>query len=182
MPLPRSSVFRACHVEPLRSCTDAFSTESVAHPCCVPVAFFPYFSCSSLLFGRFSAMMGSRLLDFASSISHELFYCSLRISWALRTSACNDRWDETIDHVRSHLDALRLEKRRSRQLRRYEQRLRPLLVRYWILTPRPQSSAPPPVPVPKRSGASRPSATHPWRNPCSRKYDAHPHHYIDTLY
>lgn len=76
---------------------------------------------------------------------------------ALRTVACNDRWDETTEQVRAHLCQQRLDERRKRQHERYERRLRPLLVRILLLKIRSQP------PAPRSLGSPRPSATHPWR-------------------
>jgi hypothetical protein len=80
---------------------------------------------------------------------------------ALRTAACNDRWDETRELGRGHLHQQRLDLRRKRQQERYERRLLPLLVRLLLLNVRFQPPAP--LPPPKLSGSPRPSATHPWR-------------------
>ncbi|HEX4713431.1 MAG TPA: hypothetical protein VH164_00735 [Ktedonobacteraceae bacterium] len=84
---------------------------------------------------------------------------------ALRTSACNDRWDESTALARTHLQHQRLEHRRTRQQQRSDRLLRPLLVGILLLTIRATPSAPVAVPSPKCSGPSRPSATHPWRKP-----------------
>jgi hypothetical protein len=86
---------------------------------------------------------------------------------ALRTGACNDRWDETIEQGRVHLHQQRLDLRRKRQYERYERRLRPLLVRLLLLKIRFQPPAP--LPPPRPPGSSRPSATHPWRKPLLAK-------------
>jgi hypothetical protein len=80
---------------------------------------------------------------------------------ALRTSACNDRWDETREQGRVYLHQHRLDQRRKRQHERYQRRLLPLLVAILLLKTR--SQPPVPLPPPKPSGSPRPSATHPWR-------------------
>jgi hypothetical protein len=82
---------------------------------------------------------------------------------ALRTSACNDRWEETIAQVRTHLHQHHLDQRRKRQHERYERLLLSLLVSLLLLDIRCKPPAPVAVPSPKPSGSSRPSATHPWR-------------------
>jgi hypothetical protein len=86
---------------------------------------------------------------------------------ALRTSACNDRWDETTEQGRAHLHQQRLDQRRKRQHQQYEGRLLPLLVRILLLKIRSQPPAP--LPPPRPSGSPRPSATHPWRKPLLAK-------------
>jgi hypothetical protein len=80
---------------------------------------------------------------------------------ALRTSACNDRWDETREQGREYLHQHRLDQRRKRQHERYQRRLLPLLAAILLLKTR--SQPPVPLPPPKPSGSPRPSATHPWR-------------------
>jgi len=82
---------------------------------------------------------------------------------ALRTSACNDRWDESVVLARAFLHQQRLEQRRRCQFTRYERRLRPLLVCIWLFTHRAKSPAPVLTSSPKRPHPHRPSATHPWR-------------------
>jgi hypothetical protein len=88
---------------------------------------------------------------------------------ALRTSACNDRWDQTTEQGRAHLHQQRLDHRRKRQHERYERRLCPLLLGILLLKIRSQPSPPASVPPPKPSGSPRPSATHPWRKPLLAK-------------
>jgi hypothetical protein len=88
---------------------------------------------------------------------------------ALRTSACNDRWDETILQGRTHLHQRRLDQRRKRQHDRYEFRLHSLLVRILLLKTRSKPPAPVAAAAPPSSGSSRPSATHPWRRPLLAK-------------
>ncbi|MGH2478249.1 MAG: ISKra4 family transposase [Ktedonobacteraceae bacterium] len=89
---------------------------------------------------------------------------------ALRTSACNDRWDEATASAHTHLFQQRLEQRRTHQIQRYERRLRPLLVRVLLLKSRSTPLALSLVPSPlQSSGSSRPSATHPWRKPLLAK-------------
>lgn len=80
---------------------------------------------------------------------------------ALRTSACNDRWDETRELGRVYLHQRRLDQRRKRQHERYQRRLLPLL--FTILRLKTRSQPPAPLPSPRPSGSPRPSATHPWR-------------------
>jgi hypothetical protein len=88
---------------------------------------------------------------------------------ALRTSACNDRWDETTTLARTHLHHQRLEQRRTRQHQRYERLLLPLLVGILLFKRHATPPASVPVPSPRLSGPSRPSATHPWRKPLLAK-------------
>jgi hypothetical protein len=80
---------------------------------------------------------------------------------ALRTSTCNDRWDETTELARAHLHQQRLDQRRKRQHERYQRRLLPLLATILLLKTRSQPPAP--LPSARPSGSPRPSATHPWR-------------------
>lgn len=84
---------------------------------------------------------------------------------ALRTSACNDRWDETHQHVQEHLAGQRLAQRRSRQADRYARLLRQIQIALLLLAPpsKPHLPAPPRTPSSPRSGPTRPSASHPWR-------------------
>jgi hypothetical protein len=86
---------------------------------------------------------------------------------ALRTSACNDRWNESWDQAQAHLQQQRFVHRQERQCRRSEQLLRGIqicLLLYQSRIPHPQPSA-----LPRRSTSGsrsctpRPSATHPWR-------------------
>lgn len=88
---------------------------------------------------------------------------------ALRTSACNDRWDETTEQARTHLQQQRLDQRRKHQHERYERLLCPLLGAILLLKSRSKPPAPAAVPSPRPSGSPRPSATHPWRRPLLAK-------------
>jgi hypothetical protein len=82
---------------------------------------------------------------------------------ALRTSACNDRWDEAMASADTHRRTLRLKSRRTHQLQRSERLLRSLQLRILLLRSRtaPSPSPSPTPPTPARS--TRPSANHPWR-------------------
>jgi hypothetical protein len=86
---------------------------------------------------------------------------------ALRTSACNDRWDETNQQVQEHRACQRLAQRRSRQADRYARLLRQIQIALLLLAPpsKPQPPAPPRTASSPRSGPTRPSASHPWRKP-----------------
>jgi hypothetical protein len=88
---------------------------------------------------------------------------------ALRTSACNDRWDEALASAHTHLHAQHLEQRRIHQQQRYEHLLFPLVVGFLLLKHRPSLLAPQTAPFPKPQGTPRPSATHPWRKPLLAK-------------
>jgi hypothetical protein len=85
---------------------------------------------------------------------------------ALRTTACNDRWDETAQSRQAHLEKQRLTQRRTRQYERYAHLLSRLQVALLLLQTR--SRPHPPVPTvasapPPPSTASCPAVTHPWR-------------------
>jgi hypothetical protein len=83
---------------------------------------------------------------------------------ALRTSACNDRWDETCEHVHVHLHRQKVARRTLRQQQRYDHLLRSVQVCVLLWRGRLPKPQPPSLPAPtKPSGTSRPSATHPWR-------------------
>ena len=86
---------------------------------------------------------------------------------ALRTSACNDRWDETNQQVQEHRAGQRLAQRRSRQADRYARLLLQIQIALLLLAPpsKPQPPAPPRTPSSPPSGPTRPSASHPWRKP-----------------
>jgi hypothetical protein len=88
---------------------------------------------------------------------------------ALRTSACNDRWDETTGQARTYLHQQRLDQRRKRHHQRYERLLGPLLVAILLVKICSKPPAPVPAASPKPSGSPRPSATHPWRRPLLAK-------------
>lgn len=86
---------------------------------------------------------------------------------ALRTSACNDRWEETDERVRRHDARLRQDRRHEHQVLRSQKLLRSVQIavlfwKAWIMpmppVVRPVTSSPP-----KSSPSSRPSASHPWR-------------------
>lgn len=86
---------------------------------------------------------------------------------ALRTSACNDCWDEARSQVQVHLYRQKVIQWQERHHHRYDQLLRSveLCVLLWRgRLSKPQPPASPPVSATtKRSGPLRPSATHPWR-------------------
>ena len=86
---------------------------------------------------------------------------------ALRTCACNDRWDETTQQVQEHLAEQRLAQRRSHQADRYARLLRQIQIALLLLAPpsKLHPPAPPRSPSSPRSGLTRPSASHPWRKP-----------------
>jgi hypothetical protein len=88
---------------------------------------------------------------------------------ALRTSACNDRWDETALQGRTHLHQQRLDQRRKRQHERYHRLLRSLLVSILLCKIRSKPPTPVAVAPPKPPRSSRPSSTHPWRRPLLAK-------------
>lgn len=84
---------------------------------------------------------------------------------ALRTSACNDRWNEACQQAQTHLSGQRFTRRDERQRHREDQLLRSLQICI-LLWRNPLSKPEPPAvvsPVPKTSRSSRPSPTHPWR-------------------
>jgi hypothetical protein len=86
---------------------------------------------------------------------------------ALRTFACNDRWEEGSEQADLHVHQQKAAQRQHRQSHRYDCQLRQLQLSllFWrsrlsMLAP----SSPSPVPAtPQPSRSSRPSATHPWR-------------------
>lgn len=88
---------------------------------------------------------------------------------ALRTSACNDRWDEALASAHAQLRAQYLEQRRIHQQQRYEHLFFPLAVGFLLLQHRASRPAPQTVPSPKLLGTPRPSPTHPWRQPLLAK-------------
>jgi hypothetical protein len=91
----------------------------------------------------------------------------------LRTVACNDRWEEGSEQAVLHFHQHKAAKRQHRQSPWYPSLLRHLQcgLLFWRSRLSAQvPSSPPSVPViPKTSGSSRPSATHPWRRPLLAK-------------
>ena len=91
---------------------------------------------------------------------------------ALRTTACNDRWDETAQARQALLAAQCLNQRRTRQSERYEHLVFRLQIGLLLLQTRskPQPSVPKVLSTPSpHAKASRPAATHPWRRPLLAK-------------
>ncbi|WP_157507415.1 hypothetical protein [Ktedonobacter racemifer] len=88
---------------------------------------------------------------------------------ALRTSVCNDRWDESFQQAELHQIKLRLQQRRERAHPRLLALASSLVKLSLYLCPA-LSVPPPPIPLPRVSsppamiaGTSRPSPHHPWK-------------------
>jgi hypothetical protein len=89
---------------------------------------------------------------------------------ALRTFACNDRWEEVAESVDAHLHRQKVAQRQRHQSQRYDELLRRVQVCMLLWQSRLSKPQPSPISLPtKRSGPSRPSANHPWRRPLLAK-------------
>ncbi len=91
----------------------------------------------------------------------------------LRTAVCNERWQETWDHITRQQRRQRLVQRKQRAQARWQQRLSRLmlvLLRWRLAVKKPTPACRRPVaPAATLPGSSRPSAHHPWkRTPACR--------------
>jgi hypothetical protein len=86
---------------------------------------------------------------------------------ALRTTVCNERWDESWQAIRKGVRHQRMQRRHQRAFSRLVHLLARIL--FLVVRFRPQVSSPPPSPRLPPSppatlpGSCRPSAHHPWK-------------------